>query len=644
MLSIELGYMTLIRTGPFKGFQRNDYGAVLADPAWRFITHDKATAVTARGKKIHYRTMTLAEIMALPVRDLAAPDCVLILWINSPMLLAALDVIRAWGFRYQTFGFIWGKTTKDGGPAMGMGYWTRAGGEVALLATRGHPKRFDRGVRQLILEPRREHSRKPDRIYSDIERLVGDVPKIELFARQRRPHWDAWGDQVDKFAAHDQIRTQMAGGCRMTHPKKPIAVAITHKNFPSIPAAIKALGAMAKQLDNAKSFEDIRKVEQASEAFKKLFADVDEVKHVAEIVILDARARIGEALEKVQKAKTGPKQLHSPQGKQLGRAATGIPGTSRSRLKKLAALGKAKRHAVARELQKSGKDATVKAVLGELASEEFRAKCQAYEKSVKRSTATIVQASCLDWLPTQPKCDLLLTDPLYMTDLPDGVDIDTFANSWLLPALMKVKPTGRAYVCIGAYSKEVRAYLNIDPPPHLKEPEMTGWTYRNTIGRASKHGYNLNYCQILYYCGVEAPPLNCPKLVEQFAMHGAGSDDEAINAPDGRQSSGPLYKWHTWQKPDKLCERFVKQASKPGDLVLDPFAGTGSFIIAAANHGGCDARGCDIDPKMVKRAVDRGCRLVAAVDPGALADVIGQVARVHAENAAERTEEVREAG
>jgi N6-adenosine-specific RNA methylase IME4 len=193
--------MTLIRSGPFAGFQRHHYGVILSDAPWRFVTYDKATTVTSRGKKIHYRTMTLDAIKALPVADLAAPDAVLITWISSPLLLAALDVVRAWGFEFRTFGFIWAKTTRSGQPAIGMGYWTRAGAEVALLATRGKPKRVSRAVRQLILEPRREHSRKPDRIYHDIERLVGDVPKIELFARQRRPNWSAWGDEVDRFPA-----------------------------------------------------------------------------------------------------------------------------------------------------------------------------------------------------------------------------------------------------------------------------------------------------------------------------------------------------------------------------------------------------------------------------------------------------------
>jgi N6-adenosine-specific RNA methylase IME4 len=126
----------LITSGPFAGLPRNYFRAVLADPAWRFQTYDRATAVTARGRTKHYDTMTFDEIAAQPVMDLAADDSLLVLWISSPMLHPALDVVRAWGFQFQTFGFVWGKVTKDGQPAIGMGYWTRAGAELALLATR----------------------------------------------------------------------------------------------------------------------------------------------------------------------------------------------------------------------------------------------------------------------------------------------------------------------------------------------------------------------------------------------------------------------------------------------------------------------------------------------------------------------------
>ena len=142
--------------------------------------------------------MPLAEIEALPVGDLAVPDCALFLWAVAPLLPEALHVMTAWGFQYKTIAFTWAKTTRDGRPAIGMGYWTRAGAEVCLLGVRGRPKRLDRGVRQLIVEPRREHSRKPDRVAADVERLVGG-PYLELFARTRRPGWTCVGDQLDRF-------------------------------------------------------------------------------------------------------------------------------------------------------------------------------------------------------------------------------------------------------------------------------------------------------------------------------------------------------------------------------------------------------------------------------------------------------------
>jgi N6-adenosine-specific RNA methylase IME4 len=141
--------------------------------------------VTARGREVHYRTQTLQEIEATPVGSIAGDDCVLILWILGPLLPQSLELIKRWGFKFKTFGPIWGKTTKAGDAAMGMGYWLRGGAEVSLLATRGHPKRLDCGVRQLILEPPRrgQHSRKPDRVYDDLERLTAG-PYVELWATQ----------------------------------------------------------------------------------------------------------------------------------------------------------------------------------------------------------------------------------------------------------------------------------------------------------------------------------------------------------------------------------------------------------------------------------------------------------------------------
>jgi len=186
------------------------FGAILVDPPWRFRAWDQREAIQRRNggttAAVHYQTMTIEDIRSLPVADVAADDCALFLWISWPMLTDALDVVRAWGFAYKTIAFCWIKAhagqielfQDDMRDQMGLGYWTRANSEVCLLATRGNPKRLDAGVRQAIIEPRREHSRKPDCVHGRIERLVAG-PYLELFARTTRPGWAAWGDEVGKF-------------------------------------------------------------------------------------------------------------------------------------------------------------------------------------------------------------------------------------------------------------------------------------------------------------------------------------------------------------------------------------------------------------------------------------------------------------
>lgn len=204
---------------------------------------------------------------------------------------------------------------------------------------------------------------------------------------------------------------------------------------------------------------------------------------------------------------------------------------------------------------------------------------------------TIRRAAALDWLAEQDPCDLLLTDPPYSTDVPD---VREFAHSWLPEALKKVKPTGRAYVCIGAYPHELRAYLDV-PSGDFTLANVLVWTYRNTLGPSPSHDYKLNWQAILYYRGPDAAPLNCPEMVEQFSV-------QDINAPDGRLGD----RWHAWQKPDELANRFVRHASNPGDLILDPFAGTGTFLLAAARLGR-RAAGCDISQENIAIAAERGC-------------------------------------
>ena len=181
------------------GLEGRRYKVIYADPPWHFLTYSETNQTRAASN--HYNIMSLDDIMRLPVRKLAADDCVLLMWAIDPMLDRAFDVIRAWGFVFKTVGFYWLKENiRSPGWFTGLGYWTRANPEQCLLATRGHPKRKAKDVKRLITAPRREHSRKPEAVIERIERLV-DGPFLELFARTSRPGWDSWGNQVDRFVA-----------------------------------------------------------------------------------------------------------------------------------------------------------------------------------------------------------------------------------------------------------------------------------------------------------------------------------------------------------------------------------------------------------------------------------------------------------
>jgi N6-adenosine-specific RNA methylase IME4 len=188
---------------PFGELERGKYGAILADPPWRFEAWSGKGK--ARAADNHYDTASTGAIAELPVFELAAESAALFLWACWPTLADAFRVIEDWGFAYKTCAFSWMKAdpyrlfADDKTPFAGMGYWTRANTEPCLLATRGKPKRLNADVRQGIIAPRREHSRKPDGIHERIERLVAG-PYVELFARQRRPGWDCWGNELDKFA------------------------------------------------------------------------------------------------------------------------------------------------------------------------------------------------------------------------------------------------------------------------------------------------------------------------------------------------------------------------------------------------------------------------------------------------------------
>lgn len=168
------------------------YGVILADPPWAY-QRKKGQGVA----EDHYPTMPLAAIKALPVGELAATDCALFLWATLPMLPEALDVIHAWGFTYKTAAFVWIKTNRRAGtPFWGLGSWTRANAELCLLATKGRPRRQARNVHQVIFAPVGAHSAKPEEARRRIEALLGDIPRVELFARNYALGWDVWGNEV----------------------------------------------------------------------------------------------------------------------------------------------------------------------------------------------------------------------------------------------------------------------------------------------------------------------------------------------------------------------------------------------------------------------------------------------------------------
>ena len=141
--------------------------------------------------------MELEQITALPVKELADKDAILFLWTTLPIIQEALQVIKAWGFEYKITAFVWVKLARhSNGIFWGLGYWTRSNVEICMLATKGHPKRVAKNIHQVIISHVEEHSKKPAEARRRIEALMGDVPKIELFARRPARGWDVWGNEV----------------------------------------------------------------------------------------------------------------------------------------------------------------------------------------------------------------------------------------------------------------------------------------------------------------------------------------------------------------------------------------------------------------------------------------------------------------
>jgi len=171
---------------------KGKYNIIYADPPWKY--DDEGCNGAARD---HYVTMDNKKITNLPIQDFAADDCVLFIWGTYPKLPEVLEVIKAWGFIYKSIGFQWVKLNRSGnGHFFGLGRWTRGNTEPCFIATRGKPSRISNKISQLIFSPLTKHSQKPDVVRHKIVELMGDLPRIELFARKKIEGWDVWGDEA----------------------------------------------------------------------------------------------------------------------------------------------------------------------------------------------------------------------------------------------------------------------------------------------------------------------------------------------------------------------------------------------------------------------------------------------------------------
>jgi N6-adenosine-specific RNA methylase IME4 len=172
-------------------------GAIMADPGLAFKTY--STKGEGRSPQRHYRCESFEQLAELPVATIAGADCFLFLWIPLRSVFLVEPLMRAWGFAFSGAGFVWIKQNKSGvGWFMGGGYGTRHNAEICWLGRRGSPQRKSKGVRELIIAPRREQSRKPDEVYQRIEALCAG-PFVELNARQQWPGWICVGDEAEKF-------------------------------------------------------------------------------------------------------------------------------------------------------------------------------------------------------------------------------------------------------------------------------------------------------------------------------------------------------------------------------------------------------------------------------------------------------------
>ena len=177
------------------------YNIIYADPPWRYNARKNQKTKFGGGAAGHYITMPIGEIEKLPVPDIAAENCALLMWCTFPYLDQQIKLFEKWGFNYKTLAFSLIKTNRvNGEPFFGIGYYFKSNCEVCLLGIKGKMKPVSNAISSCIIAHKREHSRKPDEARKRIVELFGDIPRIELFARQSSAGWDCWGNETSKYS------------------------------------------------------------------------------------------------------------------------------------------------------------------------------------------------------------------------------------------------------------------------------------------------------------------------------------------------------------------------------------------------------------------------------------------------------------
>lgn len=174
------------------------YQIIYADPPWSYNDKLGTDRATMGGYDKYYKGMSLKDICAMPISDISEKDSILFLWVTMPILPKGFEVIKSWGFTYKTCAFTWVKQNLIADTIFkGVGRWVQGNAELVLLATKGKPHRVSKSVSQIVMTHRQGHSVKPQAVRDNIIKLMGDVPRIELFARQKTEGWDVWGNEVE---------------------------------------------------------------------------------------------------------------------------------------------------------------------------------------------------------------------------------------------------------------------------------------------------------------------------------------------------------------------------------------------------------------------------------------------------------------